>query len=67
MKEKKEESFTPMVEQYLSFKRQYGDIIIFFRIGDFYEMFLDDANTCSKELQLFLRNGKPLQLCSVGS
>lgn len=70
MKEKKEESFTPMVEQYLSFKRQYGDIIIFFRIGDFYEMFLDDANTCSKELQLFLTskscgNGKRIPMCGI--
>ena len=70
MKEKKEESFTPMVEQYLSFKRQYGDIIIFFRIGDFYEMFLEDAETCSKELQLFLTskscgNGKRIPMCGI--
>lgn len=70
MKEKKEESFTPMVEQYLSFKRQYGDIILFFRIGDFYEMFLDDAQICSKELQLFLTakscgNGKKIPMCGI--
>lgn len=71
MKEKKEEqAFTPMVEQYLSFKRQYGDIILFFRIGDFYEMFLDDAKTCSKELQLFLTskscgNGQRIPMCGI--
>lgn len=70
MKEKKEESFTPMVEQYLSFKKQYGDIILFFRIGDFYEMFLSDAELCSKELQLYLTskscgNGKKIPMCGI--
>lgn len=71
IKDKKEEtSFTPMVEQYLSFKKQYGDIILFFRIGDFYEMFLDDAELCSKELQLFLTskacgNGKKIPMCGI--
>lgn len=69
--EKKEEtSFTPMVEQYLSFKKQYGDIILFFRIGDFYEMFLDDAELCSKELQLYLTakacgNGRKIPMCGI--
>ena len=70
MKEKKEESFTPMVEQYLSFKKQYGDIILFFRIGDFYEMFLSDAELCSRELQLYLTskscgNGKKIPMCGI--
>ncbi len=69
-KKEKEESFTPMVEQYLSIKKQYDDIIIFFRIGDFYEMFLDDAVLCSKELQLFLTskacgNGKKIPMCGI--
>ncbi len=69
-KKEKEESFTPMVEQYLSIKKQYPDIIVFFRLGDFYEMFMDDAVLCSKELQLFLTskacgNGKKIPMCGI--
>ena len=67
---KQEENFTPMVQQYLDIKRQYGDIIIFFRIGDFYEMFESDAILCSKELQLYLTskaagNGKKIPMCGI--
>ncbi len=59
-----------MVEQYLSFKKQYGDIILFFRIGDFYEMFLEDAQIASRELQLFLTkkacgNGQFIPMCGI--
>lgn len=66
----KESGFTPMVEQYLSFKKQYGDIILFFRIGDFYEMFLEDAQIASRELQLFLTkkacgNGQFIPMCGI--
>ena len=50
----KEEMYSPMVLQYLSFKKQYADCLIFFRIGDFYELFLEDAEKASKELQLVL-------------
>ncbi len=53
-KKEKETSYTPMMEQYLEVKRQHPDLIILYRLGDFYEMFFDDAITCSKELQLFL-------------
>lgn len=65
-----EKGFTPMVEQYLSFKKEYGDIILFFRIGDFYEMFLEDAQIASKELSLFLTrkaagNGQFIPMCGV--
>ncbi len=45
---------TPMMEQYLAIKEQCGDEILFFRLGDFYEMFFDDALTVSKELELTL-------------
>ncbi len=45
---------TPMMQQYLQIKRQYNDSIVFFRLGDFYEMFFDDAKTASKELELTL-------------
>ncbi len=47
-------SFTPMIRQYLEIKKQYPDAILFFRLGDFYEMFFDDALTASKELEITL-------------
>ncbi len=45
---------TPMMQQYLQIKEQNKDCIIFFRLGDFYEMFFDDAKIASKELELTL-------------
>ncbi len=45
---------TPMMKQYLEIKRQYADTILFYRLGDFYEMFFDDAKIASKELELTL-------------
>lgn len=45
---------SPMMQQYLEIKEQYSDCIIFFRLGDFYEMFFDDARLASKELELAL-------------
>lgn len=45
---------TPMMKQYLEIKKQYPDTILFFRLGDFYEMFFEDAKTASKELELTL-------------
>ena len=45
---------TPMMKQYLDIKRQYADTILFYRLGDFYEMFFDDAKIASKELELTL-------------
>lgn len=47
-------SFTPMIRQYLDIKKQYPDAILFFRLGDFYEMFFDDALSASKELEITL-------------
>ena len=46
--------FSPMMEQYLRIKQQHKDHILFFRLGDFYEMFYDDALLVSKELELTL-------------
>ena len=46
--------FTPMMQKYLETKEQYRDCILFYRLGDFYEMFFDDAVTASKELELTL-------------
>lgn len=47
-------SLSPLMQQYLSVKKKYADAIIFFRVGDFYEMFFDDAKTASAELELTL-------------
>ena len=45
---------SPMMEQYLEIKNNYQDCILFFRLGDFYEMFFEDAKLASKELELTL-------------
>jgi DNA mismatch repair protein MutS len=46
--------YTPMMQQYLSIKEKHPDSILFFRLGDFYEMFFQDANTAAQELDLTL-------------
>ncbi len=45
---------SPMMEQYFQIKQNYPDTLLFFRLGDFYEMFFDDAKIASKELELVL-------------
>ena len=45
---------SPMMAQYMETKKQYSDCILFYRLGDFYEMFFDDALTASKELEITL-------------
>ena len=45
---------TPMMQQYMQTKKEYPDCILFYRLGDFYEMFFDDALTASKELEITL-------------
>lgn len=45
---------TPMMVQYLKVKSEYPDALLFYRLGDFYEMFFDDAKTASRELDLVL-------------
>ena len=49
-----EQAVSPMMQQYMDIKKQYKDEILFYRIGDFYEMFFDDALTASRELDLTL-------------
>ncbi|MGI6261011.1 MAG: DNA mismatch repair protein MutS [Acutalibacteraceae bacterium] len=46
--------YSPMMQQYLSVKEQYKNCILFYRLGDFYEMFFDDAKLVAKELELTL-------------
>ena len=47
-------ALTPMMQQYLEIKEQYKDCILFFRLGDFYEMFFSDAELASRELEITL-------------
>ncbi len=61
---------TPMVQQYLSIKQQYPDSVLFYRMGDFYEMFFEDAKIASRILEIALtsRNKKdeePIPMCGV--
>lgn len=46
--------FSPMMQHYLDTKKQYSDCVLFYRLGDFYEMFFEDAEIVSKELELTL-------------
>ncbi|MBQ1959500.1 MAG: DNA mismatch repair protein MutS, partial [Firmicutes bacterium] len=45
---------SPMMQQYMDIKEKHQDCILFFRLGDFYEMFFEDAKTASRELELTL-------------
>ena len=45
---------TPMMKQYLELRDKYKDCILFYRLGDFYELFYDQAELCSRELELTL-------------
>jgi DNA mismatch repair protein MutS len=61
---------TPMIKQYLSIKEEYSDAILLYRMGDFYEMFFEDAEIASKQLEITLtsRNKKdefPIPMCGV--
>jgi DNA mismatch repair protein MutS len=60
-KQKNKDTITPMMNQYIAAKDQYPDTIIFFRMGDFYEMFFDDAQNAGKALNLTVtsRNKDP--------
>jgi DNA mismatch repair protein MutS len=49
-----EEKFTPAMQQYVDMKKQYSDCILFFRLGDFYETFFEDAKICAKVLDIVL-------------
>ncbi len=46
--------YTPMIEQYLKIKKDYQDTFVFYRLGDFYEMFFEDATRASKILEITL-------------
>lgn len=70
MSREKKDELTPLFKQYHSIKAQYPDIILMFRLGDFYEMFGKDAEIASRELDLVLtsreeRKGKRIPMCGV--
>ena len=61
---------TPMVAQYKRIKAQHMDKILFFRLGDFYEMFFEDAEIAARELEITLTGrdagkGKRMPMCGV--
>ncbi|WWP01799.1 MAG: DNA mismatch repair protein MutS [Candidatus Dasytiphilus stammeri] len=61
---------TPMMQQYLTIKAEYPDILLFYRMGDFYELFYDDAKRASKLLNISLTkrgfcDGKPIPMAGI--
>ncbi len=62
---------TPMMKQYHEVKRRYPDKLVFFRLGDFYEMFYEDAVQASRDLEITLtsrnrdKSGAPIPMCGV--
>lgn len=58
-------NLTPMMEQYLKAKKQNQDALLFFRLGDFFEMFFDDAKTASAELGLTMTHRQNTPMCGV--
>lgn len=59
------EKLSPMLKQYMEVKQRYNDYIVFYRLGDFYEMFFEDAETVSRELELTLTSRAGSPMCGV--
>ena len=64
------EKHTPMMKQYLEIKHNYPDTLVFYRMGDFYELFFDDATTAAKLLGITVTtrgnsNGQPIKMAGV--
>jgi DNA mismatch repair protein MutS len=59
------DSATPMMEQYFRIKKQHPDAILFFRLGDFYEMFYEDAKVGSQALEIALTSRQKVPMCGV--
>ena len=60
-----EETLTPMMQQYLSVKKNYKNEVLFFRLGDFYEMFNEDAVEVSRLLNLTLTHRANQPMCGI--
>ncbi|RYF46612.1 MAG: DNA mismatch repair protein MutS, partial [Comamonadaceae bacterium] len=70
MSESKYSQHTPMMRQYLTLKEEAGDLLLFYRMGDFYEMFFDDAERGARLLGLTLTkrgatNGTPIPMAGI--
>lgn len=64
------ESHTPMMQQYLKLKAEHPEILLFYRMGDFYELFFDDAKKASRLLDISLTKrgqsaGQPIPMAGV--
>ena len=64
------EKVTPMMQQYLSIKAEYPDMLVFYRMGDFYELFHSDAEKAARVLGITLTargssGGQPIKMCGV--
>lgn len=57
--------FTPLMQQYHAIKKNYPDSILFFRLGDFYEMFGDDAHIASRILEITLTSRQKVPMCGI--
>lgn len=67
---KKQDEHTPMMQQYLAIKAEYADMLVFYRMGDFYELFFDDARRAAKLLNITLTQrgssaGAPIPMAGV--
>ena len=65
-----QQKLTPMFEQYMRIKAEHEDALLFYRMGDFYELFFQDAQTAARELQITLTsrnpgNANPIPMCGV--
>ncbi|MFQ5721318.1 MAG: DNA mismatch repair protein MutS, partial [Candidatus Aminicenantales bacterium] len=58
-------SLTPMMEQYFRLKKKHQDAFLFFRLGDFYEMFYEDARTAAPLLEIALTSRQKVPMCGV--
>jgi len=61
----KDNSTTPMMEQYFRIKKNYQDALLFFRLGDFYELFYEDAKVASSILEIALTSRHKVPMCGV--
>ena len=67
---KTKDDVTPSTKQYLEIKNEYKEYLLFYRVGDFYELFFDDAHKASKALDIVLTHrgtymGEPIPMCGV--
>ncbi len=65
MEKEEKESLTPMMRQYMEIKEKHQDMVLFFRLGDFYEMFGSDAEEVSKLLNLTLTHRARTPMCGI--